>query len=154
MYFDSCLSAALLTAPRNEYLTSNPVTSQIAMVRSPENTVAPATPKMDFMPSIWAIPALMELRDFHILLMTMRNTYRGKRARMPEIVMSRILARKTFICPPVGLYFEIAGSRKSRCKEYLFLGTVELSKLLDPPLTPVSRISGRSTKGASSRDPE
>src|SRR5258705_5059930 len=43
------------------------------------------------------MPAPVELRDFHALPMARRNTYKGKRARMPEIAMSRILARNTFI---------------------------------------------------------
>jgi hypothetical protein len=32
--------------------------------------------------------------------MTMRNTYKGSRAKMPEIVMSRNLPRKAFIISP------------------------------------------------------
>jgi hypothetical protein len=45
--------------------------------------------------------APIELRDFHALFITMRNTYKGSRAKMPEIVMSRNLARKDFITSPL-----------------------------------------------------
>src|SRR6516225_605478 len=45
--------------------------------------------------------APIEPRDFHALLMRMRNKYKGSRAKMPEIVMSRNLARKDFITSPL-----------------------------------------------------
>src|SRR5215469_4693474 len=49
------------------------------------------------------MPVPIELRDFHALFMTMRNTYKGSRAKMPEIVMSRNLARKAFMNFPPSL---------------------------------------------------
>src|SRR5215471_7395914 len=46
------------------------------------------------------MPVPIELRDFHALVMTKRNTYKGSSAKIPEIVMSRSLAKKTFIYFP------------------------------------------------------
>jgi hypothetical protein len=69
----------------------------MAITRSPENTVVPPTPRIDFIPNIPEILAPTEVREAHALVMMMNSTYNGNRAKKPEMAMSRRWARRVFI---------------------------------------------------------
>ena len=77
--------------------TSKQVTIQIAITRSPENTVVPPTPNIDFKPNIPASLVPTEAREVYALVTRMNSTYTGNKAKKPEMATSRRCARKVFI---------------------------------------------------------
>ena len=67
-------SRVVLNAPTNETRTSNPHSSQMAMMSRLEKSVAPPTPSTVFTPNIDASFEPTEVRDVHALEITMKTT--------------------------------------------------------------------------------
>jgi hypothetical protein len=68
------------------------------MSSSPEKTVDPPTPRMDFMPNIAATFVPMDESEVQALLMMMSTTYTGSKNRKPATSTLRTLEKKAFIC--------------------------------------------------------